>query len=46
LPENALYIDDTQMFIDIARDMGIRSITHLDYASTLAELASCGLSTE
>lgn len=45
-PENALYIDDTQMFIDIARDMGIRSITHLDYASTLAELASCGLSTE
>jgi len=46
LPENVLYIDDTQMFIDIARDMGIRSITHLDYASTLAELASCGLSTE
>ena len=46
LPENALYIDDTQMFIDIARDMGIRSITHLDFASTLAELASCGLSTE
>ena len=46
LPENALYIDDTQMFIDIARDMGIRSITHLDYASTLAELASWGLSTE
>jgi len=46
LPENALYIDDTQMFIDIARDMGIRSITHLDYASTLAELASSGLSPE
>jgi putative hydrolase of the HAD superfamily len=46
LPENALYIDDTEMFVDIARNLGIRSITHLDYASTLAELASCGLLTE
>jgi putative hydrolase of the HAD superfamily len=46
LPENVLYVDDTQMFVDIARDMGIRSITHLDYASTLAELATCGLSTK
>jgi len=43
LPENALFIDDTQMFVDIARKMGIRSITHLDYNSTLVELASCGL---
>ncbi len=43
LPENVLFIDDTQMFVDIARNMGIRSITHVDYASTLAELASCGL---
>jgi len=46
LPENALYIDDTQMFVDIARNLGIRSITHLDYVSTLAELASWGLSSE
>jgi putative hydrolase of the HAD superfamily len=43
LPENALYIDDSQMFVDVARNMGIRSITHLDYASTSAELALCGL---
>ena len=46
LPENVLYIDDTRMFVDIARSLGIRSITHLDYTSTLAELASCGLSPE
>lgn len=46
LPENVLYIDDTQMFVDIARNIGIRSITHLDYTSTLAELSSIGLSPE
>ena len=46
LPENVLYIDDTQMFVDIARDLGIRSITHVDYTTTLAELVSCGLSPE
>ena len=43
LPENVLFIDDTQMFVDIARNMGLRSITHVDYASTLAELATYGL---
>lgn len=46
LPENVLYIDDTQMFVDIARSMGIKSFTHLDYTTTLAELALCGLSPE
>ena len=46
LPENVLYIDDTQMFVDIARNLGIKSITHLDYASTLTELAAYGLSPE
>ena len=43
LPENVLYIDDTQMFVDIARDLGIRSIHHTDCKSTLLELASLGL---
>ena len=46
LPENVLYIDDTQMFVDVSRDLGIRSITHVDYTTTLAELVSCGLSPE
>ena len=43
-PENALYIDDTQMFVDIARNLGIRSIKHINQLSTSTELASFGLS--
>jgi putative hydrolase of the HAD superfamily len=43
LPENVLYIDDTQMFVDIARNLGIRSIHHTDCKSTLSELSSHGL---
>jgi len=44
LPENVLYIDDTQMFVDIARNFGIRSIKHINQLSTSTELASFGLS--
>jgi len=43
LPENALYIEDTQIFVDIARNFGIRSIKHINYLSTSTELASFGL---
>jgi len=43
LPENVLYIDDTQMFVDIARNLRIRSIHHTDCKSTLLELSSLGL---
>ncbi len=43
-PENVLYIEDTQMFVDIARDFGIRSIKHINQLSTSTELASFGLS--
>jgi putative hydrolase of the HAD superfamily len=43
-PENVLYIDDTQMFVDIARNLGIRSIKHINQLSTSTELASFGLS--
>lgn len=38
-----VYIDNTPMFVEIAEGMGIRSILHTDYRSTLAELASLGL---
>lgn len=38
-----LYIDNTPMFIEIARGLGIRGIHHTDYASTRAELAAFGL---
>lgn len=44
-PENVVYIDDTPMFIDIAKDMGIRSIRHINYSSTSRELAKMGLTT-
>lgn len=43
-PENALYIEDTQMFVDIARNFGIRGIKHINLLSTSKELASFGLS--
>lgn len=43
-PENVLYIEDTQMFVNIARKFGIRSIQHINYLSTSTKLASFGLS--
>lgn len=42
-PENVLYIENTQMFVEIAEDLGIRSIFHTDYNSTYAKLVSMGL---
>ena len=41
--EQVVYIEDVQMFVDVAKDLGIRSIRHKDYLSTSAELASMGL---
>jgi len=38
-----IYIENTPLFVQIAEDMGIRSILHTDYKSTCAELASFGL---
>ena len=38
-----LYIDDVEMFVDVARDLGIRSIHHHEYATTIEALASAGL---
>jgi putative hydrolase of the HAD superfamily len=38
-----VYIDNTPMFVQIAEDMGIRSILHTDYRSTRAKLCSFGL---
>jgi putative hydrolase of the HAD superfamily len=40
----AVYIENTPMFVQIARSMGIRSILHTDYESTRAQLAEFGLS--
>ena len=41
--EQAIYIEDLQMFVDVARDLGIQSIRHKNYLSTFAELDSVGL---
>jgi putative hydrolase of the HAD superfamily len=30
-PEQVVYIENTQMFVDVARDLGIRSILHKNY---------------
>jgi putative hydrolase of the HAD superfamily len=38
-----LYIENTPMFVQIAEDLGIRSILHTDYKSTCVKLASFGL---
>jgi putative hydrolase of the HAD superfamily len=41
--QHVVYIEDMQMFVDAARDLGIRSIHHTDCKSTLSELSSLGL---
>ncbi|HEY5235021.1 MAG TPA: HAD family hydrolase [Rhabdochlamydiaceae bacterium] len=38
-----VYIENTPMFVEIAESLGIRSILHTDYRSTLKKLASLGL---
>jgi putative hydrolase of the HAD superfamily len=40
------YIDDVQMFVDVAKDIGITSIHHTDYLSTAKALAQLGLITD
>lgn len=41
--EQVVYIEDLQMFVDVARSMGIRSIQHKNYLSTSEVLANMGL---
>ena len=38
-----VYIENTPMFVQVAKGLGIRSILHTDYKSTRAKLASLGL---
>ena len=42
-PQQILYIENTFMFVQVAENLGIRSIFHTDYKSTRAKLASFGL---
>ena len=41
--QKVAYIEDMQMFVDVASELGIRSIHHRNYLSTSAELALMGL---
>ena len=42
-PRQTVYVDNTPMFIEVAKGLGIRGILHTDCESTLAGLASFGL---
>lgn len=42
--EQVIYIDDRPMFVNVARDLGIRSIHHTSCDSTRRELEKLGLS--
>jgi len=41
--EHVVYIDDMQMFVDVAGDLGIWGIRHKNFLSTSTELAAMGL---
>ena len=38
-----VYVENTPLFVEIAEDLGIRSILHTDYKTTCAKLALLGL---
>ncbi len=44
--EQVLYIENTQMFVQIAEGLGIRGIWHTDFNSTCEKLISFGLEVE
>jgi putative hydrolase of the HAD superfamily len=41
--QHVVYIENTPLFVEIAEGLGIRSILHTDYKSTVAKLAALGL---
>ena len=44
VPANqVVYLENTPMFVEIAKGLGIKSILHTDYKTTCAKLASFGL---
>lgn len=42
-PQESVYVDDREMFVQIARDIGLKSIHHTSYESTRDALAHAGL---
>jgi putative hydrolase of the HAD superfamily len=45
-PQQVLYIENTPMFVEIAKGLGIRTILHRDHKSSCVELSSFGLQYE
>ncbi len=45
-PEQILYLENTAMFVEIARGLGIQGIVHTDRDSTVVQLAAFGLQTD
>src|SRR5271170_2928242 len=43
--EQVAFVDNTAMFVQIAKDLGMRGILHENYTSTHAKLVSLGLAT-
>lgn len=41
--EQIVYVENTPLFVELAEGLGIRSVLHTDYASTVGKLASFGL---
>lgn len=41
--QQVAYVENTPMFVEIARGLGIRGVLHTDYGSTCTRLASFGL---
>ena len=42
-PEQVIYIDDREMFVEVAQGLGITGITHTDYGTTKRTLERLGL---
>jgi putative hydrolase of the HAD superfamily len=42
-PEEIVYLEDREMFVDVARGLGLRAIHHQSYDSTRAMFADLGL---
>lgn len=42
-PAHVVYLEDREMFVNVAGSLGIRGIVHKDYASTLDAMAKMGL---
>ena len=42
-PAEAVYLDDQELFVEVAQSLEMHGIHHTDYATTCAALAALGL---